>query len=211
MSKPSKDDQIMRDILTRVDEQANLNQRTLAKELGIALGLANAYIKRCVRKGYIKVSQIPPNRYAYYLTPTGFSEKTRLTAEFMTDSFSFFRRAKTQYAEIFSKCEKLSWSSLALAGESELADIAILYVGDHNIKIEGILSENSSSDLYHNLPIFKQVDELKSFDAVILTDINSPQKMYDDLASVIAIERILFPVLLPVTAHTLSPSEYNQN
>ena len=49
-----------------------MTQRSMANELGIALGMANAYIKRCIRKGFIKVRQIPSNRYAYYLTPTGF-------------------------------------------------------------------------------------------------------------------------------------------
>ena len=82
----------MRDILVRVGESEHVNQRTLAKELGIALGMTNAYVRRCVRKGLIKISEIPPNRYAYYLTPQGFTEKTRLTAEFLSDSLTFFRR-----------------------------------------------------------------------------------------------------------------------
>ena len=41
----------------------------------MALGLTNAYLKRCIRKGFIKVTQIPANRYAYYLTPRGLQKK----------------------------------------------------------------------------------------------------------------------------------------
>ena len=56
-------------------ERGDITQRRLSRELGIAVGLVNAYIKRCINKGYIKVKAIPPRRYAYYLTPKGFSEK----------------------------------------------------------------------------------------------------------------------------------------
>ena len=56
----SREDDIIRDILVRIDDEAEVNQRTLAKELDIALGMANAYVRRCVRKGYVKIRQIPP-------------------------------------------------------------------------------------------------------------------------------------------------------
>ena len=45
-------------------------------------------------KGLVKMSQVPLNRYAYYLTPQGFAEKSRLTAEYLSVSFNFFRRAR---------------------------------------------------------------------------------------------------------------------
>ena len=80
-------------LLNAVHENSAMTQRSAAGQLGIALGLANAYLKRCMKKGLIKVQQIPPNRYAYYLTPQGFAEKSRLTAEYLTSSFTFFRRS----------------------------------------------------------------------------------------------------------------------
>ena len=61
MSRKARDDAIIRDLLVRVGASEHVNQRTLAKELGIALGMTNAYVKRCVRKGLIKISEIPPN------------------------------------------------------------------------------------------------------------------------------------------------------
>ena len=54
----------------------------------------NAYLKRCVKKGLVKVSGAPARRYAYYLTPQGFAEKSRLTVEYLSSSFSFFRQAR---------------------------------------------------------------------------------------------------------------------
>jgi DNA-binding MarR family transcriptional regulator len=69
----ANEDEIVLGVLAAVQQDSQLTQRGMANQLGIALGLANAYLKRCARKGYIKVQQIPRRRYAYYLTPTGFS------------------------------------------------------------------------------------------------------------------------------------------
>ena len=117
-------------LLNAVHDNSAITQRSVARDLGIALGLANAYLKRCIRKGYIKVQQIPSNRYAYYLTPQGFAEKTRLTADYLTYSFTFFRRAREQCAAALEECERRSWRRVALAGASELSEILTLSAGE---------------------------------------------------------------------------------
>ena len=95
-------DEIVLRVLDAVESDPAVTQRSVANELGIALGLANAYLKRCIRKGLVKVAQVPSRRYAYYLTPQGVSEKTRLTAEYFSPSFLFFRRAREQFFSLFS-------------------------------------------------------------------------------------------------------------
>src|SRR5664279_857624 len=89
------EDEIVLGVLDAVERDQHVTQRHVAGELGIALGLANTYLRRCVRKGLIKMSQVPRRRYAYYLTPQGLAEKSRLTAQYLAHSFSFFRRART--------------------------------------------------------------------------------------------------------------------
>src|SRR5438445_8329748 len=91
--RPKAEADITLGMLNAVEENSVVTQRSLAKELGIALGLANAYLRRCVSKGLIKVTHAPANRYAYYLTPQGFAEKSRLTAQYLALSFDFFRVA----------------------------------------------------------------------------------------------------------------------
>src|ERR1700687_1515898 len=88
-------------LLESVERDGAQSQRRLATELGIALGLVNAYIRRCINKGLLKVRHAPAGRYAYYLTPHGFAEKSRLTLEFLSSSFSFFRQARADCAQIF--------------------------------------------------------------------------------------------------------------
>ncbi|MFX5956864.1 hypothetical protein ABTF01_20940, partial [Acinetobacter baumannii] len=84
----------------------------------VALGLVNTYIKRCVKKGLIKVQQVPSRRYAYFLTPQGFAEKSRLTAEYLAWSLTFFRRARGECALIMAEAKRRGWEEIGLVGGS---------------------------------------------------------------------------------------------
>src|ERR1700730_10639848 len=98
-NESGEDERIVLNLLNSVDDGAQ-SQRRIAEELGIALGLVNAYLKRCIKKGLVKVSQAPARRYAYYLTPQGFAEKSRLTVEYLSSSFSLFRQARSDCVEL---------------------------------------------------------------------------------------------------------------
>ena len=81
-----------------------MTQRELARELGVSLGAANYCLKALAGKGWIKLEnfQINPNklRYLYCLTPTGISEKKRLTA-------SFLRRKLREYDDLKKEIDEL--------------------------------------------------------------------------------------------------------
>ena len=198
MRRKAREDAIIRDILVRVGESGHVNQRTLAKELGIALGMTNSYVKRCVRKGLIKISEIPPNRYAYYLTPQGFTEKTRLTAEFLSSSLTFFRRARVQYGEIYEQCTAAGWRHLALAGVGELAEIAILSAREHDVVLQGVIERGHDGESCLGLPVVAEVGTLDRPDAVLLTALKEPEEAYTELIKNIPPNRVLVPHLLHV-------------
>ncbi len=84
MNTPKREDSITLEILDTIDAKSDSTQRHIAQRTGVALGLANSYLKRCIRKGLIKIQQAPANRYLYYLTPKGLAEKSRLTREYLS-------------------------------------------------------------------------------------------------------------------------------
>ena len=180
----------------------------MASELGIALGLANTYLKRCVRKGLIKVSQIPPNRYAYYLTPKGFSEKSRLTTEYLSSSFTFFRRARGQCGDLLEYCAARNWHRIALAGTSELAEIATLCAIERNIRLTGLIDTGQIDARgrkgepvpteFAGLPVVTLTRKFPDLDAIIVTDLQIPQAVFDTLAAEFPAEHILTPPLLRI-------------
>src|SRR5271154_3704217 len=105
---------ILLGMLSAVELDNAVTQRRLARDLNIALGLANAYLKRCARKGFIKIRKVPLNRYAYYLTPRGFAEKSRLTAKYLTVSLDFFRTARRDCTALLGACRLRGWRRIAL-------------------------------------------------------------------------------------------------
>lgn len=192
------DAEITLGLLNAVQENSTVTQRSMANDLGIALGLANAYLKRCVRKGLIKISQVPPNRYAYYLTPKGFTEKSRLTSEYLSSSFTFFRRARGQCGDALQYCAARDWERIALAGSGELAEIATLCATEHEISLIGIIDPKMKSAEFVGLPVFATIKKLGDVDAVIVTDLRAPQAVFDKLSKEISADRVLAPPLLGI-------------
>ncbi len=184
-------------VLDAVEQNAQVTQRTVASELGIALGLANAYLKRCMRKGWIKVKQIPPNRYLYYVTPKGFAEKSRLTAEYLGSSFTFFRRARAQLEEAMGACAARGWKRVALYGKGELTEIGALCNAEFHLDLVVVAAGAGAS--VAGVPAVGTLDEASPLDAVIVTELAKPQMAFDELKARIAPERILTPRLLRIT------------
>jgi len=183
-------------LLTAVHENSAVTQRSISRDLGIALGLANAYLKRCVKKGLIKVRQVPRNRYAYFLTPEGFAAKSRITAEYLSQSFSLFRQARAQYAAIFNQCSQRGWRRVALAGVGDLAEIASLCSAAAHIEITGIIDQKAAVSSFATLRVEASAARLAPVDAVVITDLRDPQAAYDGLTATFPLERILAPKLL---------------
>ncbi|MGB7258134.1 MAG: winged helix-turn-helix transcriptional regulator, partial [Pseudolabrys sp.] len=139
-------------------ERGGQSQRRLAVELGVALGLVNAYLKRCINKGLIKVSEIPARRYAYYLTPQGFAEKSRLTAEYLSYSLEFFRKAKGDCRAILQTAEQLGFRRVVLAGKSDLAEIAAICALETGIEIVAVVDANAGDTKFVGRPLLASLD-----------------------------------------------------
>jgi DNA-binding MarR family transcriptional regulator len=187
-------------LLNVVDGDAQVSQRTMADNLGIALGLANAYLKRCVKKGLIKVSQAPANRYAYYLTPKGFAEKSRLTAEFLSQSFLLFRRARAEGAELFELCQNRGWRRVVLYGAGDLTEIFTLSARDFAIELVGVVNGEASETEFAGLPVVRDAAQLSNVDAAVICDIAAPQAAYGKACLHFPRERVLAPRFLGVVA-----------
>lgn len=186
-------------LLNAIEADSAVTQRSVAQELGIALGLANAYLKRCARKGLIKVQQVPANRFAYYLTPQGFAEKSRLTAEYLTISFNFFRSARSQCAEVLDGCAARGWRRIALAGVGDLGEIATLCANDCRIEVAGFVDAAVSEPRFAGLPVVDRLDALGPVDGVMITDFRNPQATFDALVRAMPADRVVAPPLLHIS------------
>lgn len=182
-SKEHIEQKMLLKIMAKIEDDPIVSQRRLATELGVALGLMNTYLKRCIKKGWLRANQVPAKRLAYFLTPEGFKEKSRMVKQYLSSSFTFFRDARSQCEKIFSECKKQEWYNIALIGGGDLAETAGLVA--HGLQImTQVVSENTNFDLY---------------DAVLITDIEQPQQTYDFLKSKIEQQRLLTLALLHIS------------
>lgn len=193
-------------ILDAVATDGEKSQRAMAGEAGVALGLANAYLRRCVRKGWIKIREAPARRYLYYVTPTGFTEKARLTAEYLSSSFDMFRAARNECDEIMSACGRSDLNRVALVGASDLAEVAALSALGFEIEIVAVVDPKSNQSKLAGLPVVRSIDEVGDVDAVIVTDITRPQDTYDMLARSWSRERLFAPPMLRIARGADAPS-----
>jgi DNA-binding MarR family transcriptional regulator len=197
---PDEDNQrIMLGLLQSVERDGGQSQRRLAADLGIALGLVNAYLKRCIKKGLVKVSEAPARRYAYYLTPHGFAEKSRLTVEYLGFSFSFFRQARAECAEILAIARNCGFQRIAVAGASDLAEIARICALESGVEIVAMVDADASSATFVGVPVVASFAAIEgTFDAVVVTDLGTPQATFEAAAAIIGPDKVLAPKLLGV-------------
>jgi DNA-binding MarR family transcriptional regulator len=193
-----REQEITLHLLDAVIRDPSMTQRRIAAELEVALGLINAYFKRCVKKGLIKVSSVPKRRYAYYLTPQGFAEKARLTQTYLSHSFTFFRNARQDCRAVLEECAQLGWQHVALAGGGDLAEIMILCAADSPITLSGIIASTGNTQVA-GLPVVTAMSELSPpVHGVIITDMEHPQAAYEYFVGQLSPQKVRTPNLLRV-------------
>jgi len=193
-------------LLESVERDGAQSQRKLASDLGIALGLVNAYLRRCVKKGLLKISQVPPRRYAYFLTPHGFAEKSRLTVEYLSSSFSFFRHAREDCAAVLKTAHTRGWNRVALVGVSDLAEIATICALEQGIAIVAVVDTNCQSDRFVGTPVVRSLAELSGVDALVVTDLQATHESVRAVADQFDQERVLVPALLGIRINRTTES-----
>jgi hypothetical protein len=198
----TEDDQDMRivlGLLESVDRDGEQSQRKLAADLGIALGLVNAYLKRCMNKGLVKMRAVPTRRYAYYLTPKGFTEKSRLTVDYFSSSFSFFRQARADCSATLKTATGRGCRTVALLGISDLAEIAIICAMEMGMTVSAVVDPTSNETRFVGIPVVPSLESIRDqVDVVVVTDLKSAQAIADAAVEAFGANHVLAPALLNV-------------
>jgi len=197
LGRNTENNRIVLGLLDSVERDSAQSQRRLAAELGIAVGLVNLYLKRCVNKGLLKMAEAPTRRYTYYLTPHGFAEKARLTLEYLSFSFDLFRRARADCTSVFLAASARGFQHVVLAGVSELAEIATICALETGIDIRLIVDPRCSLASFAGLAIVGSYDCIEeNFHAVIVTELKIAQETYAAAVARFGADRVLVPSIL---------------
>ena len=169
-------------ILDELSKNDSLTQRDLSSSLGIALGLVNSYIKNLIKKGYITVKAIPSKRYAYYLTPKGLTEKTRLTYHLLHDYTRIYREAKNNFKQLFKEMSVKGSRKVVFAGSDEVAEIAYITLHETTLELVGIVDSEIKMDKFFGKDI-QPLDAVKDmeYDSIVVTTYLKRELLYRSL------------------------------
>lgn len=173
-------------LLEEISKDPDVSQRRLSQQIGIALGVTNACLKKMINKGLVKAKGINHKRIAYYLTPKGFTEKTRLTYRFLQHTISFYSTIKDRISNRLSALFQAGHRRIICYGAGEVMEVAFIILNETNreLLILGIVDDDKNK---HGKKMFgfevqdpEIIKELKP-DAVLVTSIRYKDKILRNL------------------------------
>ena len=133
-------------LFNTVENSPEINQRQLARELDVSLGLTNTYFQRVLKKGWIRAKQVKPRRWLYFLTPQGALEKSRLSLSYLNRTLDSFRELKRKGDEHLRILSKKGISGIHLCGEDDLTEVLSFCFPGYEIELLSVIPEKSLLD-----------------------------------------------------------------
>jgi EPS-associated MarR family transcriptional regulator len=91
-------------LLRALEQNPDLSQRKIAEKLGISLGKTNYCLKALIERGWVKAGNFGKSknksRYFYQLTPSGLTEKAKMTQRFL-------KRKLKEHEQLLKQIEQL--------------------------------------------------------------------------------------------------------
>lgn len=122
-------------LLEQIESDPNVNQSTLATQLGVAVGTVNWHLKRLIAKGAVKVSRAERKKLRYIITPEGLALRARLAVDYVERSFSVYRRTRQKVKDNITKIRKAGYDRVRIVGTGDVADICKLTCLEQGIKV----------------------------------------------------------------------------
>jgi DNA-binding MarR family transcriptional regulator len=162
-------------ILNAIGVNERLTQRHLAGELGVAVSLANLYLRRLALKGFIRIINVRPNRLRYLLTPKGIAEKTHLTYTHMARTFERYREARKSLREALRPLSEDGHKRIAFYGTGEAAEVAYLCLKETGLDLSAVF-DAARGEWFLGLPV-RGLEELvpEDFDRIVVTFFDSQE------------------------------------
>jgi hypothetical protein len=130
-------------LFNTVESSPDVNQRQLAQELDVSLGLTNTYFQRVLKKGWIRAKQVKARRWLYFLTPQGALEKSRLSLSYMHRTLDSFRELKSKGDEHLIILSKRGIHGIHLCGENDLTEVLSFCFSGVEIELLSVIPEKT--------------------------------------------------------------------
>jgi len=145
MSAP--ENEYNRKILQAIASGHQVTQRSLAGNLGVALGLTNLLVRRLVAKGYVKLSRMGTRHVRYLMTPAGWEALGRATRESLENTVHLYTETREHIHGLLSvasaQCEPDAEGQkrVVFYGAGDVAEIAYVSLQKTDLTLAGIVDD----------------------------------------------------------------------
>lgn len=122
-------------LLENIENDPDVNQSTLATQLGVAVGTVNWHLKRLIAKGYVKVKRAERKKLRYIITPEGIALRARLAVDYVERSFSLYRKTRQRVGEYLAQVKSAGYDRVRLTGKGDVADVCRLTCIEQGIRV----------------------------------------------------------------------------
>ncbi|HLA07171.1 MAG TPA: winged helix-turn-helix transcriptional regulator [Anaerolineales bacterium] len=122
-------------LLENIENDPDVNQSTLARHLGVAVGTVNWHLKRLIAKGYIKVKRAERKKLRYIITPEGIALRARLAVDYVERSFLIYRRTRQRVKEHIARVQQAGYNRVRILGKGDVVDICRLTCIEQGIAV----------------------------------------------------------------------------
>lgn len=97
-------------VLKWLEQNPNITQRQLSKELGVSLGKTHYLINSLIKVGWVKLDNFrrSDNKigYMYLLTPSGMAEKANITRHYLARKQTEYQQLKHEIDQLKTEVER---------------------------------------------------------------------------------------------------------
>ena len=122
-------------ILEQIEQDPDTTQAALASGLEVAVGTVNWHLKRLIEKGYVKVSRVERRKLKYVITPEGIALRTRLTFDYIQNSFNLYRLVRERVMAALNEVKRVGSHKVRIEGNGDVAEICRLTCMEQGIVV----------------------------------------------------------------------------
>jgi len=122
-------------LLEQIENDPDVNQSTLATQLGVAVGTVNWHLKRLIAKGYVKAMRAERKKLRYIITPEGIALRARLAFDYVERSFSIYRKTRQRVKEHLARMQDAGYKRVRITGKGDVVDICRLTCIEQGIEV----------------------------------------------------------------------------
>lgn len=177
-------------ILDLIEKDANITQRKMSSQLGVAVSMINSYLDEYEKNGYIKRKYKSTKSVEYFISKKGLERKKVLNIGYLKDSQILYNSAKENIVSFLNQITNKGFNKIILYGAGEVAEIllqTIVFDKTIPIKILAVIDddEEKQNQILLNSKIIS-VRDLKYYehDGILISSYSNKNTILKELIKI---------------------------